>query len=79
MSRFSGPQGKHAMRRHREAKRLEAADRQVTFDHAVLEHGRATVLARKAADREDARANAEIEAAFLGGEPLRCAVVGGAA
>ncbi|TDE03430.1 hypothetical protein [Jiangella asiatica] len=36
MSRFSGPQGKGALRRHREDKRLEAADRRAAREHAVL-------------------------------------------
>lgn len=35
MSRFSGRQGKHAMRRHRENLRLDAADRRAAREHGV--------------------------------------------
>jgi len=35
MSTFTGPQGKGAMRRHREKKRLEAQERQAAFDANV--------------------------------------------
>ncbi|MFJ2518672.1 hypothetical protein ACIOWF_06840 [Cellulosimicrobium cellulans] len=35
MSTFHGPQGKGAMRRHRELKQREAAQRHLEFHHAV--------------------------------------------
>lgn len=90
MSAFSGPQPYHdgpPSRVHRERKRREAEARQAAYDKQVqafaadrgirdLDEARGTMRRER---REDYQTNAEIVDAFLGGEPLRCATLDGAA